>query len=170
MISAKLTGSEIVNLIRKECMRYPYNYRINCGDERIMVVMRCGDAFGGVFMSWTVIRKTPEVISVMIADAMAELRKQLHVKDCVISKRVCGRTACRADLVSGSTYFNQSTRGFYCARCAGMLNRENYIDALRLFGGPLCILQEPLEIVYPRDPSCGPDKILDGATKSRGAS
>lgn len=55
----------------------------------------------------------------------------------------CKRTACQKPLVIGETYFNQSTRGFYCEACAIKLNRTNEVDAKRLYNGPLCIKQEP---------------------------
>src|ERR1019366_8749250 len=53
--------------------------------------------------------------------------------------KLCARTACREPLVANETYFNRSTRGYYCEACAVMLNRVNREDAQRLYNGPLCI-------------------------------
>ena len=54
-------------------------------------------------------------------------------------KRLCARSICRQPLKVGETFFNLSTRGFYCQACAVMLNRVNEKDALELYGGPLCV-------------------------------
>ena len=48
---------------------------------------------------------------------------------------LCNRTACRAPKAN---WYNHSTRKYYCFDCAIMLNRENFIDAMRLFGHDLC--------------------------------
>lgn len=47
----------------------------------------------------------------------------------------CNRSAC---LAPGATWFNHSTRRYYCRNCAMMLNRANRTDAWRLFKHDLC--------------------------------
>jgi hypothetical protein len=46
----------------------------------------------------------------------------------------CNRTSCQKP---GATWFNHSTRAFYCQPCAFLLNNENP-DAVSLFGHDLC--------------------------------
>ena len=60
---------------------------------------------------------------------------------------LCGRTACRVPLKDEKVFFNRSTRGYYCERCAIMLNRANREDAMRLYGGPLCVPVDELQAV-----------------------
>ena len=50
----------------------------------------------------------------------------------------CARTACSN---KPATYFNKSTKRYYCPSCAALLNRANYYDAVRLYGAPLCELE-----------------------------
>lgn len=52
---------------------------------------------------------------------------------------LCNRTACQAP---GATYYNHSTRKYYCEPCANEINRVNRADALRMFGHDLCTLNE----------------------------
>lgn len=47
----------------------------------------------------------------------------------------CNRTACK---VSPATYYNHSTRKYYCKACADLINDENRSDSIRLFGHDLC--------------------------------
>lgn len=47
----------------------------------------------------------------------------------------CNRTACQAP---GATWYNHSTRLYYCEICAGMINKMNHVDSMRLFGHKLC--------------------------------
>jgi hypothetical protein len=47
----------------------------------------------------------------------------------------CYRAACSN---SPATWYNHSTRMYYCQECAGLLNRMNYRDALDMFGHCLC--------------------------------
>ena len=48
----------------------------------------------------------------------------------------CNRTACSA---SPATYFNYSTRKFYCDCCALLINQANHADAIRAYGHELCL-------------------------------
>lgn len=48
----------------------------------------------------------------------------------------CNRTACQAP---GATWFNQSTRAYYCEGCARDINRYNRADAMQLYGTDLCL-------------------------------
>jgi hypothetical protein len=50
-------------------------------------------------------------------------------------KGSCNRTACQAP---GATWYNHSTRVYYCPACARLINSVNVSDALRLFGHALC--------------------------------
>lgn len=48
----------------------------------------------------------------------------------------CNRTACQAP---GATWYNHSTRLYYCPACAGLINYPGGMaDALRLFGHAVC--------------------------------
>lgn len=53
----------------------------------------------------------------------------------------CNRTACQKP---GATWFNHSTRKWYCPECAQTLNNDSYnkFDAYRLFGHELCTMDE----------------------------
>ena len=57
----------------------------------------------------------------------------------------CNVTACQ--LPNSATWFNHSTRKYYCAGCAEWLNNDkfNRADAERLFGHPLCTEGEQKE-------------------------
>lgn len=52
----------------------------------------------------------------------------------------CNRSCCRVNLEDGKTYYNRSTQAYYCQRCASLLNKANYKEALALYNGPLCVL------------------------------
>jgi hypothetical protein len=47
----------------------------------------------------------------------------------------CNRTACQKP---NATYYNHSTRKYYCKKCANMLNDYNRKEAFELFGHDLC--------------------------------
>jgi hypothetical protein len=47
----------------------------------------------------------------------------------------CNRSAC---LAPHAVWYNHSTRLYYCTGCAQVLNYENRIDALQLYGHELC--------------------------------
>ncbi|MCX6217576.1 hypothetical protein [Spirosoma sp.] len=47
----------------------------------------------------------------------------------------CYRTSCQSP---GATFYNHSTRKYYCTNCADLINRANHEDAIRLFGHALC--------------------------------
>lgn len=49
----------------------------------------------------------------------------------------CNRTACQAP---GANWYNYSTQKYYCQRCADDLNRANRLDAHRLYGHDLCLI------------------------------
>lgn len=49
----------------------------------------------------------------------------------------CNRSCC---LAPGAVWYNHSTRKYYCADCAKLLNDDNRRDALELFGHDLCTL------------------------------
>ena len=56
----------------------------------------------------------------------------------------CNRTACQKP---GATWFNHSTKKYYCTECAHIINEYNYHDAMRMFGHDLCTLEDdPLTI------------------------
>jgi len=48
----------------------------------------------------------------------------------------CNRTVCKN---SHADYYNYSTRKYYCAPCAFLINDANRLDAIRLFGHELCL-------------------------------
>lgn len=48
----------------------------------------------------------------------------------------CARSACDNSDAQG---FNQSTRRYYCRKCARTINQMNRADAFRLYGTDLCI-------------------------------
>lgn len=50
----------------------------------------------------------------------------------------CNRTACQKP---HATYYNFSTKVYYCASCADMINNANRADAIKLYGHELCIHQ-----------------------------
>lgn len=54
----------------------------------------------------------------------------------------CNVTSCQAP---GATWFNHSTRAWYCRPCAMAINRVNRVDAMRFYGHELCLplLKEP---------------------------
>jgi hypothetical protein len=47
----------------------------------------------------------------------------------------CNRTACSND---EAIFFNHSTKKYYCAACAKLINEANYSDSMRLYGHELC--------------------------------
>jgi hypothetical protein len=49
----------------------------------------------------------------------------------------CARTVCRNRPAIG---YNRSTGLWYCIACSDILNRENALDAMKLYGGPLVII------------------------------
>jgi hypothetical protein len=51
----------------------------------------------------------------------------------------CNRTVC---LNQNATWYNHSTRAYYCTECAILLNNINQVDALRIFGHDLCTAGE----------------------------
>ena len=48
---------------------------------------------------------------------------------------VCFRAVCNNE---PATWYNHSTREYYCESCAMILNHENKRDAMRIFGHDLC--------------------------------
>lgn len=56
----------------------------------------------------------------------------------------CNRTACQTH---GATWYNLSTRAYYCAECALLINEANMMDAVKLYGHPfLCV--SPLDTAH----------------------
>jgi len=51
----------------------------------------------------------------------------------------CNRTACQKP---NAVYFNYSTKLYYCASCANLINSANRQDSKRLFGHDLCLRHE----------------------------
>jgi hypothetical protein len=51
----------------------------------------------------------------------------------------CNRSACRND---HANFYNYSTRKYYCASCASLINYYNRTDALQMFGHDLCLREE----------------------------
>ena len=49
----------------------------------------------------------------------------------------CNMTACQGP---GANWYNYSTQKYYCRRCAEDLNRANRMDAHRLYGHDLCLI------------------------------
>lgn len=49
----------------------------------------------------------------------------------------CNRTACQRP---GANYYNYSTQKYYCRDCAEDLNRANRLDAHKMYGHDLCLL------------------------------
>jgi len=54
----------------------------------------------------------------------------------------CARSVCHS---FPATWFNKSTRKYYCLACAVAINRTNYKDALELYGTELCVPASVLE-------------------------
>jgi hypothetical protein len=54
----------------------------------------------------------------------------------------CNRTACQKP---EATWYNHSTKAYYCAECANLINLHNRPDAMRLFGHDLCTKGENKE-------------------------
>lgn len=55
---------------------------------------------------------------------------------------LCNRTACQAP---GATWFNHSTRAYYCASCAKQINEASEFDAVPIYGHDLCTPGEHTE-------------------------
>jgi hypothetical protein len=51
----------------------------------------------------------------------------------------CNRTHCKNP---HAEFYNHSTRMYYCAECAVLLNDANRTDAIRIFGHELCTLED----------------------------
>lgn len=51
----------------------------------------------------------------------------------------CNRTHCKNP---DADFYNHSTRMYYCAECAVLLNDANRADAMRIYGHELCTLEE----------------------------
>lgn len=51
----------------------------------------------------------------------------------------CNRTSCNSE---NARYYNFSTRKYYCAECARIINFYNDFDAIKLYGHSLCIKQD----------------------------
>lgn len=47
----------------------------------------------------------------------------------------CNRSACNND---HATFYNHSTRRYYCADCAKLINDVNRVDSMRIYGHDLC--------------------------------
>jgi hypothetical protein len=58
----------------------------------------------------------------------------------------CNRTVCKN---TEAEYYNHSTRMYYCAECAVLINDANKADAIRLYGHELCTLEESKSPVIP---------------------
>ncbi len=63
------------------------------------------------------------------------------------NEKRCYRSCCRSPISDAPAFFNRSTRQLYCERCAVLLNRENKADAMRLYGGPLCVPAENIRVL-----------------------
>ena len=48
---------------------------------------------------------------------------------------LCNRTACDNP---DASWYNHSTKKYYCSSCAGLINYYNRADAYELFGHELC--------------------------------
>lgn len=48
----------------------------------------------------------------------------------------CNRTVCKN---TPAVFFNYSTKMFYCASCARLINDANRKDAIQMFGHDLCL-------------------------------
>jgi len=48
----------------------------------------------------------------------------------------CNRTVCKN---INATFYNYSTRQFYCKDCAKLINEANRADAMRMYGHDLCV-------------------------------
>lgn len=55
---------------------------------------------------------------------------------------LCARTVCRAP---GANWYNRGSLRYYCAACANWLNTDefNVVEAQKLFGSTLCVLETP---------------------------
>lgn len=51
-------------------------------------------------------------------------------------KAECYRKVCRN---KGATYYNYSTKKFYCKDCSKLINEANRADAMRIYGHDLCV-------------------------------
>ena len=51
-------------------------------------------------------------------------------------KGSCNRKDCQKP---GAVWFNHSTKKYYCASCARLINELNKAEAFKLFGHNLCI-------------------------------
>ncbi len=47
----------------------------------------------------------------------------------------CKRAVCNN---KPANYFNHSTLKYYCSQCADLINTENAVDSMRMFGHELC--------------------------------
>lgn len=56
--------------------------------------------------------------------------------------QVCNRTDCSN---KGATFYNKSTRMYYCPDCAHTINMYNRKDAMEMFGTDLCVEEIPKE-------------------------
>jgi hypothetical protein len=80
------------------------------------------------------------VNSKKVKQIIRNTERQVQVKaasaDKGVFQRNCNRTACQRP---GATWYNTSTRAYYCPACGNMLSNENAIDALVWSGHDLCI-------------------------------
>lgn len=53
----------------------------------------------------------------------------------------CYRTACSN---APATWFNYSTKKYYCTSCAELINKENHREAFEQYGHDLCLDLSPL--------------------------
>ena len=65
-----------------------------------------------------------------------ETTKIVNLKRKGIYNEKCNRTDCDNH---NATFYNYSTRHYYCPECAKRINEYNYFDALRMYGHDLCI-------------------------------
>lgn len=84
---------------------------------------------------------TEEVALVKHSPRDIETPKQTFPEDKGLFGGRCNRGSC---LKPGASWFNLSTRAYYCSKCARLLNNDpfNKRDAEALYGGPLCVMHK----------------------------
>jgi hypothetical protein len=65
----------------------------------------------------------------------------------------CNRSACQKP---GAVYYNHSTRAYYCADCADMINKMNP-ESHQIYGHDLCTLPEEVASKYKTIDKNNPD-------------
>lgn len=74
----------------------------------------------------------------------------------------CNRTVCKNE---NAQFYNHSTRKYYCAACAILINDANRNDAMRMFGHDICTLQltpltfKDVNVNAQKDPTINTKKV-----------